>query len=151
MKIFSHDVDGGFFPSKDETRSYNADDPDANLYSILDQIEKFRKDGVFHVRMCYEEFVQFTFPCNEWTQSSNFAEERIVTDYKPIEITFTGPDSDPFLGLRLSDANHALITGLNNWWFGIGGQFAYTWGLYCCWPVSAQAQKVEVFLAIGRI
>ena len=98
--------------------------------------------------MCYEEFVQLTFPCNEWTQSSNFAEERTVVDYKPIEITLTGPDNDPFAGLKLSDRNHALITG-PNYWFGIGGQFAFTWGLYCCWPLSAQAQKVELFLAIG--
>ena len=112
-------------------------------------MEKYRKDGVFHVRLCYEEFTQWTFPCNEWTQSSNFAETSIITDFKPIEINLKGPSYAPFAGLKVSPSQHALITG-PDYWFGVGGQFAYTWGLYfCCSCASCQAQKVELYLAIG--
>ena len=40
MKVFSHDVTGGLFPNVESAKSYNADNPDEKLYSILDQIEK---------------------------------------------------------------------------------------------------------------
>ena len=116
----------------------------------MNQIENYRKDGIFHVRLCYEELSQHTFPCNEWTQSSNFAEETKITDFIPIEITLTGPSDDLFPGLKLSSSQHALITA-GNYWFGIGGQFAYNWGLYGPFPDATQVQKLELYLAISMI
>ena len=65
MKVLNHDTAGGYFKDLDQARSHNSDDPDAPLYSILDQVENFRMDGVFHIRICYKELSQ-DFPCNEW-------------------------------------------------------------------------------------
>ena len=151
MKVFSHDIAGRFFPSKDQAKSWNSDNPDADLYSILDQMENYRKNGVFHIRLCIPEFVsQYDFPCNEWTQSSNFVETANVTDFEKIELTFK---PDIFAGLALSlSASHALATMFpGESWFAIGCQYAYNWGIYGIGnpPWARQVFKMEIYLAIG--
>ena len=71
----------------------------------MDQVENYRKDGVFHIRICYDELAEDGFPCNEWTQSSNFVEETNVTDFNALDITFKqSGDGGTFGGLGLSPA-----------------------------------------------
>ena len=145
LKVFSHDMDGGFFASKGAIKSYNADKPDADLYSILGHIEKYRKEGVFHIRICYEELTQYNFPCNEWTQSSNFVEETEVTDFEKIQLTF---DESSFGGLVIQPSSkHAVITSGGNWYYAIGAQFAMNWGIA---GPGREINKVELYLAISK-
>ena len=153
MKVFSHDATGGMFPSTEAAKSYNADDPDADLYSILDQIENYRRDGVFHIKLCYEELSsKYKFPCNEWTQSSNMAEESDITDYNPIRIAFgqSGTGSGSFGGLGISPKSPStLIDDLPNhpnWHYAIGSTEHYQVGIPGPCPCVSVA-KVELFLA----
>ena len=151
MKVFSHDVAGRFFPSKEQAKSWNPDNPDADLYSILNQMENYRKNGVFHIRLCIPEYSsEYDFPCNEWTQSSNFVETDNVTDFEEIELTFK---PDIFAGLALTPLrNHALTAMVpGNYWFAVGCQFPYNWGIYGIGdPWTVQVLKMEIYLAIGR-
>ena len=153
MKVFSHKASVGFFPTVEDAKSYNADNPDADLFSSLDQIEKYRKDGVFHVRICYEELYEFDFPCNEWTQSSNFVKEVNITDYEEIDITFDeSGNGGNFAGLGLSPSSHSetLIDADPH---GAGSFFCIGcikgWGAYMPGPSAKAVQKVELYLALS--
>ena len=81
FKIFSHHARGGMFSRNDRTEpnNWNSDDPDSLRYSIIDQIEKYRKNGVFHLRICFPDYTEDEFPCNEFEQSSNFVTETSVS------------------------------------------------------------------------
>ena len=73
-KIFSHNVtSGGLFSSKEDALSKNPDNPNAPLFSILDQLEKYRDDeGNFHFKLCYPEVAGIDGGhCNQWLQSFN--------------------------------------------------------------------------------
>ena len=83
------------------------------MFSILDHLEQYRAcNGDFHFKICYPELAEnYTFPCNEWTQSSNPAADSIIRDFKPINITFQSKTKD-FEGLGLSQRGnpvHCLI------------------------------------------
>ena len=141
MKVFSHDSEGGFFPDTESAKSYNKDDPNADLYSILDQIENYRKDGVFHIRICYDELAEDNFPCNEWTQSSNFVEETNITDFKAIEITFKAGDGGTFGGLGFcpSCSSYTLIDDTPhtyNYYYSIGSIIQLGIGFYGPWGMG---------------
>ena len=152
MKVFSHDTAGGtaLFKNLEDARNFNADDPDADLYSILDQVENYRKDGVFHIRICYEELNK-PFPCNEWTQSSNFVEESEITDFEKIELTWKESGTGgAFGGLGRSPASSCcnLIDDLpdhGNWFFSIGT--ITNWGEGIPGPQPHSVNKVELYLA----
>jgi hypothetical protein len=155
VKVFSHNVTGGFFPTVEDAKSYNADDPDADLYSRLDHIEKYRKEGVFHIRICYKELDEFDFPCNEWTQSSNFVKEVNITDYEEIDITFDeSGNGGNFVGLGLSPSSHSntLVDADphgGTWSFCIGCIKGYPnpSGASMPGPFDRVIQKVELYLA----
>ena len=55
MLVFRHKVSGGFFSSDDDALSKNKDNPDAELYSRLDELESLRhpSDGKLHFELCY--------------------------------------------------------------------------------------------------
>ena len=148
MKVYSHHYKGGFFPDRESVESSNPDNPDSLKYSILGQLENYRKDGVFHFRLCYFEFTQYDFPCNEWKQSSNFMNEKAVTDFDPIEITFT---ATPFFGLGLSkpETFWSYADGQPFWWpswWSIGP--LYQIGIGFGGP-GVTVEKVDLFVAIG--
>ena len=151
MKVFSHESAGGYFPDIEQAKSYNKDDPNADLYSILDQIENYRKDGVFHIRICYDELAEDNFPCNEWTQSSNFVEETNVTDFNAFDITFKqSGDGGTFGGLGLSppSSSYTLVHS-SNYWFSIGSIVQVDIGI--AGPYPTFVKKVELYLAISNI
>ena len=71
VKVFSHDTGGGLFSSQEEALNKNPDNPDAELFSILDQLENYRDhEGILHFKLCYPELTGVGGGhCNEWTQT----------------------------------------------------------------------------------
>ena len=154
MKVLSHDTAFGYFANLEQAKSHNAHDPEAPLYSILDQVENFRMDGIFHIKVCYRELPPAN-PCNEWTQSSNFVEESVITDFKPIDLTWTvSGTGGVFGGLGLSPASFCcnLIDDLPdhvNWFWSIGTIAGFGKGLPG--PAFHDVRKVELYLGTGEI
>ena len=155
VKVFNHNTIGGMFSryDRDEVRNFNSDDPDADLYSILDQIENYRIDGLFHIRFCYPEYTE-EFPCNEWTQSSNFLEETEVADYKQIRITYEKCYGDlDFAGLRKSTSNYwsFFVATCYSWYFGIGYGYGSTSRSYEGAYGKPWISHSELYLLAGMI
>ena len=80
IKVFNHNAAGGkFFTNFDDALSKNTIDPNANLYSILNQLDIFKGGkGKFKLKICWP---QMTTPkkCNEWFQTSNPAVDTAIT------------------------------------------------------------------------
>ena len=145
----------GFFKDLKDTHNKNADNETADLFSILDQLEQYRTcRGDFHLKICYPELAEnFSFPCNEWTQSNNPFSDKLLKDFKPINITFQSATQD-FKGLGLSARGRgdSLIEDFpflkNDWAFSIGsiqgsdGKFAG--------PPPHYVEKVELFVNPGK-
>lgn len=96
--------------------SVNADDPYSDMYSILDQLEKFRgADGKFELKM------QWPDTWNIWRQTSNPTQPGEVTGYSPIDVQHTGEN---FGGLEWhEDQGNTMIDGSigsANWFYSIG-------------------------------
>ena len=112
--MFSHNTTGGYFTS-DDVLSKNADDPDAPLFSKLDQLEDFRDaEGSFQLKLCYpmesgmdNDDDDGGAICNEWIQTSNPATESKITGFTPLHLEF--------------DAN-----GFNESWKGLGKNTKYS-------------------------
>ena len=70
----------GFFKDKIEALNKNADNEDADIFSILYQLEQYRNcEGDFHFKLCYPGLAEnYSFPCNEWKQFNNPAADSIV-------------------------------------------------------------------------
>ena len=79
--MFYHNTRGGFFSSEADVLRKNVDNPNADLFSILDQLEDYRTGGLFHFKLCYPELVGVNGlnGCNEWIQTSNPAMESTIT------------------------------------------------------------------------
>lgn len=91
VKLFSHYVPAGLFTSYDDVGSKNPCNPEADLYSILDQLETYRNtEGKFHFKLCYPELTWGIDgkTCNEWIQSSNPYTESNITDFEAISLAF---------------------------------------------------------------
>ena len=86
VKVFGHDTAGGLFSRREDALTENEDNPYANLFSILNQLEQYRgSDGNFQFKLCYPELNK----CNVWIQSSNPATETTIRGFKPISLEFT--------------------------------------------------------------
>ena len=111
IKVFNHNSEGGvYFESRSDALSKNQDNRDANLFSILDQLDNYKGvDGNFQFKLCYPEFDK----CNEWIQSSNPAKDNLIKGFKPISLTFKkNGDYAPWIGLgktRLDSYSEVLI------------------------------------------
>ena len=122
--MFGHNTAGGLFSSRTDALSKNSDNPNANLYSILNQLEQYRcKDGNFHFRLCYPEFGK----CNEWIQSSNPATETTIRGFRAISLAFkTNGVRGAWAGLGKSTDNSYSVTLIDdspaekNWHSAIG-------------------------------
>ena len=125
-KVFQHNTAGGLFSSLEDALNKNPDNPDADLYSILDQMENFRnQDGTFHLRVCYPELSVNGSSCNEWIQSSNPVTETEITGYQAISLAFTkNGNNNAWKGLGLEKTNNTLIAdcpkNAQKWWGAIG-------------------------------
>ena len=155
VKVYSHNVEGGFFPSVYDGLQYNEDDPKANLYSILYRLEEFRKDGVFHIRFCWEYLItRHKFPCNEWKQSSNFAIETTITDFEPLAITFEKSGvGGTFGGLGVSPPSFCcnLIDDLpdhGNWFYSVGTVMG--WAVGFPGPFPTDTMNAQIYIKTGN-
>ena len=103
VKVFGHDTAGGLFSRRADALTKNEDNPDAQLFSILNQLEKYRgSDGNFQFKLCYPELNK----CNEWIQSSNPATETTIRGFKPISLAFkTNGIGHAWAGLGKSSSN----------------------------------------------
>ena len=112
------------FANIEETKNKNPDDENADLFSILGQLENYRTcSGQLHFKLCWPELAEeYSFPCNEWTQRTNPAESIMTRGYTPVRITF---DPENFRGLAKDNSG----VGCNlmdyrpyvgNWWFSVG-------------------------------
>ena len=129
-KIFSHDTSGGLFSSTVDALSKNPNNPDAKLFSILNQLEDYRNhEGNFHFKVCYPEITGVGGNhCNEWFQSSNPTSEGTTNGYQAISVAFfINGAGQSWAGLGFSGDTATLIdnTGTQAYWFGAIGATKY--------------------------
>ena len=127
--MFSHDTSGGLFTSAADTLTKNPTNPDAKLFSVLND-RKAQPDGSFHLKLCYPELSTIKDPpCNEWTQTSNPATDSTILNFQAVNIAFDGLDQAgrTFRGLGVSPKSQAY-TFINDypehskWRSAIGAQ-----------------------------
>ena len=114
----------GLFSSLLDALNKNSGDPEADLYSILDQLESYRTKNGFHFKLCYPELVG----CNEWIQTSNPATQfGKATGFKAIKLAYaTAGDNGEWKGIGRNPINHRTtliddsppLSGY--WWTAIG-------------------------------
>lgn len=87
--VFRHDASNGdYFSSQTDALNKNTFAPEATLFSILDQLENFRRpDGKFRFKLCYPELTWGWEggKCNEWLQTSNPAFDSEITGFERIQ------------------------------------------------------------------
>ena len=113
FKVFQHNIKGGVFKSKLEAMNVNPNDPENDLFSILDQLEDYRSvDGNFRFKLCYPdlEWGVDGETCNYWIQSSNPTMSTVVEGYQAIKTAF---NLQNWKGLVLSDREETLIGNFN--------------------------------------
>ena len=165
VKVFSHDVSGGFFTDAADTMSKNSEDENALLFSILDQMERLSTSlGVFRLRQCYPEYDEPK--CNEWVQSSNPAKESVIKGFKAINWARTkNSKNKPFEGLGLNEKYmDELIddvpkhtSNANHGYHAIGSSKEIVSGSgnpRLAGPIDArdkkEVRKVELYMAVAR-
>ena len=143
-------------PDRMDVIDFNDDDPDAFRYSILHKLEQFRLGDIFHLKICYPEYAD-DFPCNEWTQSSNFLTKEEVSNFKPVKITYprrSRYDNGRFQGLKQTQGwyRNYMVSTAQHWDYGIG----YGWGRPSFrGPVNEEgnlpyATKIDLFALVGN-
>jgi hypothetical protein len=140
--IFNHDIRGGYWSGLD-TSSYNRDEPNSDLYSILDQLENFREeDGKFTMKINWPDL---GLGSNVWRQSSNPvpASARGVTGYEAVDIDYT---SNSWGGLEKDGALDGTNTFLDGsvdtttWYYSIGSKAIWSTGLPSYSPAAEHVQ-----------
>ena len=128
-KVFNHDAAFGVFTDAEDVKLKSPFDPTAPLYSFLDNLDMLKKkEDPYHLRLCYPELTQHSFPCNEWIQSKNPLETTSGTNIDTaITITFDSNGANQnFKGLgtnRFGKDTRTIIDGSptsSNWWFALG-------------------------------
>ena len=126
-KIFSHNTAGGLFSSQEDALNKNPDDPNANLFSILDQLENYKNaEGNFHLKLCYPEVSgEDGSHCNEWVQTSNPVTDTTITGFRAISLAFNLDSyNNPWVGLGRSPSGHPTLMddapSRTYWWSAIG-------------------------------
>ena len=86
----------GFFTNMEDSKSKNIDDKNADMFSILHDLENHRTCGSdFHFKLCYPELAEkHSFPCNEWIQSNNPVVDSIIRDFKQLNISLPNSNSN---------------------------------------------------------
>ena len=132
-----------------EVLRYNEEDLLADRRSILYRMEEYRrKDGLFHIRLCYPDYSD-PFPCNEWTQSSNFVEETEIKDFTAVEITYNKNYGYTFFGLKKMTGwytNYFLFSPYA-WYFAIG--YGFSSGNFYGAYGKSNTKIMDVYLAGG--
>ena len=128
-KVFNHDAAFGVFSDAEDVKLKSPFDPTAPLYSFLDNLDMLKnKEDPYHLKLCYPELTQYSFPCNEWIQSKNPLETTSGNNMDTaITITFnTNGANQNFKGLgtnRVGKDTRTIIDASptsSNWWFAVG-------------------------------
>ena len=141
--IFRHDASEGYFAGIDEAANINQDKPGLSTkkYSILNQLEAFKKDGQFQFRINWPGYTER----NIWSQTSNPTEDVDVAGYQDISVDST---SNYWGGLEFGNGSHGpnnydgsyLDGSVNheNWFYAIGlyRQWGNTEGCYNVIPAA---------------
>ena len=132
----------------------NPDNPNADLYSILDRLEDFRDgDDKFQFKLCYPGLapVGDKGNCNEWIQTSNPATESTITGFEAISLAFVLDSYEkPWRGLGRNLASLQSSTLIDDspsesyWWSAIGAFTTYENGIPG--PNPNVVRKVELFV-----
>ena len=161
VKVFSHDTGGGLFSSQEEALNKNPDNPDAELFSILDQLEDYRDhEGILHFKLCYPEITGVGGGhCNEWTQTSNPLYYSTIQGFQAIALAFPHDgNKKPWQGLGRSFAKYSVLDDTpsdDTWWTAIGAT-AYSASEHiqsddCIpGPLPHLVTKVELYISGGK-
>ena len=132
------------------TGEYNVGSPDADNYCILNQLENYRQNGVFTMKLVWSDCIS---SCQDtvtkpqiWQQTSNPWTNKTLypTDYKPINISYTGAD---WHGLAWDAAEVTILRGSiydKWWWYAVGCWTDYGGGIPG--PYPAIVKKVELYV-----
>lgn len=141
-RIFKHNVSGGYFATLDDALSKNKATPEGNLYSILNLIPNFAKNGKYRFRL---EWPGASPKKNIWLQSTNPLSDVVTAGYRPISVNAT---ANYFGGLELGNGAHgpantgrALLDGSvqhGNWWYAVGSVEAYHGGIPSSQDIDSQ-------------
>lgn len=150
-RVFYEDTSGGSFFLRDQFER-NKDDPEAGLYAILNDLEKFRRDGEFELLMRWPGHVTYT-EHQHWAQTSNPVTDSpgaIPTGYRAISVPYTSQGWSAGLQ-RSARTDYSLLDGtlspLTNWYYAVGT--TYCWGSVTsgCQPApSGGAHVVELLV-----
>jgi flagellin-like protein len=129
--IFNHDIAGGYFSSSVDAKNKNQDNPSANLYSILDKLELFRRGGKFVLKINWPSSGTGK---NIWSQTINpvtnagMSATRPVEGYEGIDIDYT---TNYWGGLEQYGSSSLLDGSVNhgNWFYAIGSYNIYGIGI----------------------
>lgn len=149
VKIFrQYSGDGDFFSSSNdwvEAKSTNVGNPNANKYSILDTLEKYKRDNKFTFKLNYPQ----SGLTNIWSQTNNPVTDDGsggVTGYTAISIDMT---SNGWGGLERYDAQSSTfidgtLSPQSNWYYAIGSK---SWGSATTFPGHSPAvNEVELWV-----
>ena len=154
-KVFSHDATVGLFIDEADVKLKNQYNSNAPLHSFLDNLEMLKvASDPYHLRLCYPELTQHTFPCNEWSQTKNPLKITNVggIGYTPLSVTFnTDGSSIAFRGLAKNrngkNSNTVIDTKPESayWWFAIGALQYYNGDGNIPGP-KVSVSKVEMYM-----
>jgi len=149
VKIFrQYSGNGDFFSSSNdwaEAKNTNEGQPWANKYSILNTLEKYRRDGKFTLKINYPT-LNIT---NIWSQTNNPVTDDGsggVTGYTAISIDTT---SNGWGGLERYDAQTSTfldgtLSPISNWYYAIGSK---SWSGPTTFPgPSSPVNEVELWV-----
>ena len=161
LKIFNHDIAGGFFSSPEEALRKHSNNSAALLFSVLDEIDQYKnEDGNYHLKLCYPELTGVGGGhCNEWTQTSNPVTDTTITGFQPITIAFTqngygedwrglGRSPDKYPATLMDDAPSRPF-----WWTAIGATKDYAaakLGIPGPFEQKKYVNKIELYIKPGR-
>jgi len=122
-RVLVHKVAAGVFANDTEALELNADNTDADLYSILSYLGDLKRDDKYEFWLNYPE-LDSVDAGNHWTQSSNPATD-LIADYIAISVDHI---SNGWGGLEKSGGPTFIngSVGFGNWYYAIGSKT--NWG-----------------------
>ena len=125
--MFSHDVPEGLFKDTQDVKLKNPYEIAPSLFSIIDMIDDILTpaDTKYHLKLCYPELTQFSFPCNEWIQNTHPLTTGLPGRYTPVNVTWNSASGGVnFRGMgKNNDRRNTIIDAAPStsiWWFAIG-------------------------------
>ena len=154
-KIFNQNAEKGLFIDGDDVKMKYPFNIESPLYSFLDSIDTIpHLESPYHFKLCYPELTEYTFPCNEWTQTKNPMKVSTLDGigYAAINTTFQGGS---FNGIAKNKRNNKKQTILDttptkaSWWYAVGALAYYTAKLIpgpklSTGPAESQGKKVSI-------